>query len=511
MTTFDLPPIDPMFTGLMAVPTPTEPLDDEPWDEYDPIASEELLSGDQATVGTLLPAPSNPMAVARALLPEWHHRSILILRNWRGTWQSWEGPHWVELDDAAMRAHLYPRLEHAQYEIADNKGKIKLVSWAPTRTKIANLNEAVAAITHLASSTEMPSWLAGHGVAGGGGHVVACRNGLLDIETRVLHPLTPLYFNRISVPFDYDAAASPPTRWLNFLKTIWPEDPEAVAAVQEFFGYVLSGRTDLQKMMLIIGPTRSGKGTIARILKALVGADNMAGPTLAGIATNFGLSTLVGKSLAIISDARLPHGSTEVVVERLLSISGEDTLDVDRKYKDLWTGRIPARFLILSNELPAFADASGAIANRLIVLTMVTSFLGKEDTTLDGDLNKELPGILNWSLDGLANLTKRGRFLEPASSAGAVATLSATVSPIKAFLAQCCTEGPEESVTTDLLWQAWRDWCDRSGRDRKGTRETFGRNLLAAIPTLSQTRPLVNGVKVRKYQGVSLGVDDFRD
>jgi putative DNA primase/helicase len=42
--------------------------------------------------------------------------------------------------------------------------------------------------------------------------------------------------------------------------------------------------------------------------------------------------------------------------------------------------KLPSRFLILSNELPRFGDASGAIARRFIVLVMKRSFLGEENT-----------------------------------------------------------------------------------------------------------------------------------
>ena len=63
-----------------------------------------------------------------------------------------------------------------------------------------------------------------------------------------------------------------------FLRQLWPDDEESIAALQEFFAYVLSGRTDLHKIMLLIGPTRSGKGTIARVLAALLGKGNVAGP-----------------------------------------------------------------------------------------------------------------------------------------------------------------------------------------------------------------------------------------
>ena len=57
-----------------------------------------------------------------------------------------------------------------------------------------------------------------------------------------------------------------------------------------------------------------------------------------------------------------------IAVERLLSISGEDSITVDRKYRAPWTGRLPTRFLILTNELPRFADSSGALASRFVLL-----------------------------------------------------------------------------------------------------------------------------------------------
>ena len=116
------------------------------------------------------------------------------------------------------------------------------------------------------------------------------------------------------------------------------------------------GVPDMQKMLLLIGPTRSGKGTIARMLTELIGRGHVAGPTLASLGTNFGLSPLLGKPLAIISDARLGDTPAHTVVERLLSITGEDMLTVDRKYREPWSGKLPTRFVILSNELPRFRD-----------------------------------------------------------------------------------------------------------------------------------------------------------
>jgi hypothetical protein len=54
----------------------------------------------------------------------------------------------------------------------------------------------------------------------------------------------------------------------------------------------------------MVGSTRGGKGAIARVLSALVGRQNVAGPTLNSLGGDFGVAPLIRKPLAIISDAR---------------------------------------------------------------------------------------------------------------------------------------------------------------------------------------------------------------
>jgi putative DNA primase/helicase len=453
---------------------------------------------DLGAVDATLPAPSEPMAVARTMQRHWQLDGHFTLRHWRGGWMRWQKTHWVEADDREVRADMYRRTEHAQYLAGGKAPESK--PWAPTRRKITDLLEAVAAVTHLSASLDPPVWTAGALTTG---PVVACSNGLLDVPTRKLLDLDPRYFTLVSVPFDYDPAAPAPERWLKFLAELWPEDEESVTLLQEFFGYVISGRTHLHKILLIVGPTRSGKGTIARVLHALLGRGNVAGPTLASLGGQFGLSPLLGKPLAVIADARLGDRSSEAVVERLLTISGEDTVDVDRKFRDPWTGRLPTRFVILSNELPSFGDASGTIAHRFLILQTGESWLGREDTTLDDVLAAELPGILNWALEGLARLDKRRRFAEPAVSRAAVTTMKDSASPTSAFIRERCKVGRDESVRVDELWSAWRAWCEDNGRGA-GNKQTFRRNLTSVIPSLRDDRPRIDGVQHRVYLGLTL-------
>jgi putative DNA primase/helicase len=444
-----------------------------------------------------LPAPSNPMAVARELVGDFQLDEQLTMRRWRGGWMRWEHTCWAEVEETIIRGWLYHRLEKAVYVDAHAKTK----PWEPNRHKITDVADALTAITHLPETVSPPAWLAGD-KAVPAGEIVACANGLLHVGTRKLITNTPRFFNTTSVPFDYDPAAAAPVRWLQFLAELWPDDPDAIAALQQFFGYVLSGRTDLHKILLLVGPTRSGKGTIARILTALVGNGNAAGPTLASLATNFGLSPLLGKPLAVVSDARLGGANVHQVVERLLSVSGEDMLTVDRKFRDPWTGKLPTRFIVLSNELPRFGDASGAIARRFVVLTMSTSFLGRENSYLTGELLAELPGILTWSLDGLDQLTHHGALTEPASSADAILALQDLVSPVSAFVRDWCGRGGEVPVAA--LFEAWKQWCELNGH-KPGSAQAFGRDLRAVVAALRVSQPRVGGSNAaRIYIGLHL-------
>ena len=102
---------------------------------------------------------------------------------------------------------------------------------------------------------------------------------------------------------------------------------------------------------------RSGKGTIARVLMKLLGQNNVCGPTLSSLSTNFGLAPLIGKRLAVISDARLGgRADQSIIVERILSITGEDTLTVDWRTAMPGVDDLKSDSVMLTNQLPRLTD-----------------------------------------------------------------------------------------------------------------------------------------------------------
>lgn len=416
------------------------------------------------------------------------------LKEWQGVFYRWRCGAWQEASEADIRAQMYRFIEGRHQH-----------DFRATRDRVSKIIDALRSGVHLEDlAVNPPCWLVtpGHAPAD---EIVACENGLLHLPTGTLHTATPEFFNLNALPVAFDPGAPSPRAWLAFLAQVWPDDPEAIAALQELFGYLLTPDTSQQKVFLIVGPKRSGKGTIARVLTALLGAANVASPTLGSMSGDFGLQSLVGKLAAVLSDARLSgRADQKEVAENLLRISGEDQVEVNRKFLKPLALRLGVRFVLLTNELPKIADASGAMASRFVILTMAHSFFGREDPGLTARLMAELSGIFRWAVEGWHRLRARGYFVPPKSSAAAVQELADLGSPIGAFVREACTQGAGAEVGVDQLFTAWRVWCADQGVERAGTKAQFGRDLNAAVPGLNITQPRVDGDRVRVYVGLGL-------
>jgi putative DNA primase/helicase len=393
------------------------------------------------------------------------------------------------------------------YPIADLREQ--LYREAPRTVKKRQIDDALDALRAFANlSNRIPahSWLTPLPTDPDPRVLIPMQNGLLNTTTRILLPSTPRFFATYALTFPYDPAAPAPARWLDFLDQLWPIDSESIATLQEWFGYCLTTDTSQQKALLIVMPKRGGKGTIGRVLTALLGRENVCSPTLASFGTPFGLQPLIAKQLALISDARLGGKADGLAVtENLLRITGEDQLSIPRKFLLDHTATLTARVMVLSNEAPRFTDGSGALPSRFQVLSGSESFYGHEDPALTSKLLTELPGIFNWALEGLDRLLARGHFLQPASGRKLVDVIAKLAAPVQAFLEdECDTNGGVAEVAVATLFSAWCRWCASNGREHPGTEQTFGRDLRAAFPRLGDTQHRRGGKPIRFYVGIKL-------
>jgi putative DNA primase/helicase len=448
-------------------------------------------------------SPRRTLPTARAFVEQYHtHRDGRTIHNYAGLLLSWRDNRYAQVEDESLRHALQPWLHEAlRYVVNRQTGEPELVDFDSNPSTINAALDSIRSYVYLPATTSMPSWLAGYRAPCDAREVLPGRTVNLHIPTARAIPATPALFTGNALDFDYNPDASQPTAWIEFLHQLWGSDAEQISTLQEWFGYCLTADTSQHKILLMVGPKRSGKGTIGRVLTKLVGASNVVGPTTGSLAGAFGLQPLIGKSLAIVSDARFTGENVAVVVERLLCISGEDMLTIDRKFLPSVSMKLPTRFMLLTNELPRMTDASGALAGRFVMLRLTQSFYGREDTELTDRLCQELPGILLWAIDGWVRLRERGHFVQPASVADAVRDMEDLASPVMAFVRDCCVVGPDQRAWVDELYQAWKGWCEREGRALATTKQVFGRDLCAAVSSINTRRS--TGL-IRFYQGIGL-------
>jgi putative DNA primase/helicase len=425
-----------------------------------------------------------PEIVAHDYLTSKQYQQTLTLRNWSETYWNWQDGKYIECTKENVKCDLVQYLQRRYSKIQSNC--------------VTNVLLNVSAKCSVPSSISMPDWLDGYNDIARHWRIedtFATRSEIIHLPSLVACkesysiPASPKYFNAVATDYDFDCNAQEPARWLEFLNELFGNDIESIELLRQWFGYCLTNDTRQQKILLMIGPKRSGKGTIAAVLRAIVGDGNCCAPTLSGLATNFGLSPLIGKSLAIIGDARL-SGRTDVAAttERLLSISGEDAVTIDRKHREPLTVQLKTRFMIISNELPKLSDASGALASRLLILKLTNSFYKQEDKSLRDALLHERQSILAWSIGGWNSLRESGRFIEPASSNDLQEQMDNVTSTIRHFVHECCEINANRSVELDRLYNVFRDWCAQNGFDRPMVKSVFSRDLYAAYTNLKSCK-----------------------
>jgi putative DNA primase/helicase len=462
------------------------------------------------TDGALILPAGAPVPAAEAFVKHCYSAGETpLLRHFRGAFYKFTGTNYREYPDENLERDLYQFLNPA---LAVGKDGTP-APYNPTKHKVQDIVHALRRGCLIPRDWDPPFWLKedGHKPAA---DLVAVRNGILNIETRQLIHHDPLFFTTNCLPLDYDPSAPMPERWHQFLEELWPAnkdghyDAEAEETLQEISGYLLTSDTSQQKIFMIIGPSRCGKGTIVYTLEHLLGEDNCVYQTLNSMGGEFGRWPLIDKKLAAITDARIgSRADTHKIAEMLLSISGGDRQTINRKNQQFWTGRLDVRFLITTNVLPAIRDASGTIATRYILLKLTQSFLGREDLTLREKLVPEMGGILNWALDGLDRLRKRGYFRLPASAKDSIRELEDAAEPVRAFLREWCDCHPNKRVNVKTLYRAYRAWAEEAGH-KIAANNSFGRALKGQLPKLTTTGA---GAR-REYIGLALseqGTESF--
>ena len=135
----------------------------------------------------------------------------------------------------------------------------------------------------------------------------------------------------------------------------------------------------------------------------------------------------------------------------------------------------------------------------------VVSFYGREDPNLFRDkIEPELPGILNWSLEGLRRIRQRGSIAEPACSIEAREELAREGSPIMAFVQEYLMLDPAATVNKDVLYSTYLDYAADHGLHHT-SKSWFFRDLeTATAGKVKAERVRKDGERVHNIVGAKI-------
>lgn len=323
--------------------------------------------------------------------------------------------------------------------------------------------------------------------------IIACRNAYLRIGSDGIEILPPSqeFGIRHVLNCDYQPDRRQSKYFDKFVTEILP-DIDVRNRVQEYIGSSLATGLSLGKMQLWIGSGANGKSCLARVVKAL--HSNIAALRLNDL-DGFSLAEAVDASL-LYCDELPTFGLHEETLKAL--ITGEP-LRINRKHRSAITACVTARIIAMGNVLPSIKDSSDGVWRRIEVVPFdqhvapekIDPFLAERIITED------LSGVLNWALEGLSRVMKRGFKLEshiPLKMENALLRTRAESDSIYAWLLEEPVAIVDKPYTPKgIIYNEYQLWC-KHGQIRALNVVQFWKVLRKAIPNLeADHRPRVNG------------------
>lgn len=293
------------------------------------------------------------------------------------------------------------------------------------------------------------------------------RNGLLQLSSGVLHPHTPDFVSLVQSPVVYDPEAAAP-KWEACLEA-WmqgPESEEKKLMLQQYAGYLLTSSMVFAKALFLVGDGGNGKSTFADTLSMVIGEQGTSRIDLEDLYSMFGLKGLIGKRLNIIEEV----GGNYYQSHKLKKLVSGEALTINMKFKDQFKFAPTAKFVFAVNTMPRVDDSSTATERRIVVAQFNNNFRDNPNILLrfqDGLLAQELPGILNWMLEGYRSLILAGKFQTTAEQAQTLSEYREENSSVDGFIGECLVPDPSSIQTTMKLYSEYKDYCVKDGRKYK--------------------------------------------
>lgn len=286
-------------------------------------------------------------------------------------------------------------------------------------------------------------------------------NGVADIKTGTLAPHTYKNLFKYCSPVDFDPLATCP-KWLQYLSDVFKGDEELRDLVQRMFGYIIIGGDPfLHKAFCLVGSGRNGKSTLLKVLKNVVGGESYATISMSKLDKEFSLVSLDGKLANIVEETP----NDEINSEAFKNMVAGGEVRAAHKGFDEYSFHCKARFVFACNDMPQFRDKNISMTDRLIFLPFDRYFSDEErDPFIADKLIAELPGILNWAIEGAKRVVAEKFIPNPKASELTKESYRRESDTVYAWFSyRIDVKNGGVGITTTELYEKYKNWAESEG------------------------------------------------
>lgn len=346
------------------------------------------------------------------------------------------------------------------------------------------------------------------------------RNGVLDINTGKFTAEADGYFDYV-LDCKYSTGESKnrfPDSLLMLLKepmdleninSLSEKDKSKVILVLEAIGYILSDSQQERKAIFFIGPTASGKSTLAKFIASIIAPKSMVKKyTLTQMAEGFSSMSAVQAKLNYADELDV-SSKKSLQLFKLMVSGGELTLP--QKYAEDRDVPIRAKLLFCCNELPDLHNLQAeAIMDRMLLIGFKNS-VKKRDSTLADYLYAQRDLIVSMAFDAYMETKNKRKFTDSKFAQDLFKIYSVEQNSNKNFVNDCLKLATDGKIASSRLFDEYLVYCQANGISKPLSRHSLYQEILTKFAGCAEQKKIRDpntGRSVQGFTGIAFKDDE---